>query len=151
LGKECSPNGKVLHPKIGNELLSIISSRFGVSCSGNDRIPQIVCALSLFLLVGIVVAGIVKKELRFRWNFPATIFIALYLCYGIGVFFTDYLDLGLKALEYKLSLLLFPFVFSFVPKKSPPLELIGAGFLIGLLTLIHSGDFSFYHTLSRIE
>lgn len=91
------------------------------------------------LLVGIVVAGIVKKELRFRWNAPATIFIALYICYGIGVFFTDYLDLGLKALEYKLSLLLFPIVFSFVPKKNPLLELIGAGLLIGILVLYIQG------------
>ena len=91
------------------------------------------------LLVGIVVAGIVKKELRFRWNGPATIFIALYFCYGIGVLFSDYIDLGLKALEYKLSLLLFPIVFSFVPKKKPPLELIGAGFLIGILVLYIQG------------
>ena len=69
--------------------------------------------IALFALV--VIYGVVKKKLRFQWNWILFGFCSLYVLYALYVLPSNHVDIGMKYLEYKLSLLVFPILFSFRP------------------------------------
>lgn len=94
-----------------------------------------------FLLV--LMIGAIKKQLSFQWNTMNTLFVAFYLAYFIGMFFTDNQELANKYLEYKLAFLVFPVIFSLSPKveisiKKPTLAAIFGVLVLSVLGWIHS-------------
>jgi O-antigen ligase len=69
------------------------------------------------VLFGItVVYGIIKKELVFTFHLLPALLVLLYILYLVYAIPTNHLPIALDFLEYKLSLLAFPFLFSFEPK-----------------------------------
>ena len=94
-----------------------------------------------FLLVLII--GAIKKQLSFQWNTMNTLFVAFYLAYFIGMFFTDNQELANKYLEYKLAFLVFPLIFSLSPRaeismRKPALAAIFGVLILSVLGWIHS-------------
>lgn len=96
-------------------------------------------ALGILLFVPLLVVGIVKKTLGFSFNWMNLLFIALYGLYFAYCLFTRHWDWASKYLEYKLSFLIFPLIFSFVPKEKPDLRLSALTFIIGTVILIFWG------------
>jgi O-antigen ligase len=91
----------------------------------------------LLALFGItVVFGIIKKELVFTFHLlPALLFLfyILYLVYAIP---TNHLPVTLDFLEYKLSLLAFPFLLCFEPKFCINWKYVFYSFLIAVTLLV---------------
>lgn len=71
----------------------------------------------VLIMMGFMVAGIVRKELVFKFSWIAGLMTALYVAYIIGTMYSDHIDAALVTLEHKLSLLLFPVILSFRPKS----------------------------------
>jgi len=95
--------------------------------------PRII-GMAFIPLIIIYAVGIVKRKFTFRLDFITILFVALYLTYLVGAFFTNDELAAFKTLEYKLSLLLIPVLFSFKPKvwisiKKPILGLISGSIL----------------------
>lgn len=91
-------------------------------------------------LIIIYAIGISKGKFSFRIDFITILFIALYSTYLVGAFFTNNESVAIKTLEYKLSFLLIPVLFSFKPKvwisiKKPILGLISGSILAMLYGL----------------
>ncbi len=78
--------------------------------------PQLV-GLGIVIFVGLWVVGLSKKFLIFRLNWLNTALFLLYIAYAAGVLFTNHADVASRYLEYKLSLIIFPLLFSFPTKK----------------------------------
>ncbi len=72
-------------------------------------------AIALMFIAWIIVPG--KSLKRNKW--PMLIFIALYLFHLLGMFFTEDVSRGLRDLEQKFSLLLFPVLFGTFPQWRP--------------------------------
>lgn len=73
--------------------------------------------LSIGILLLTVVGGALRQKLTFKWSLGATLFVLFYVIYLVGTFWTNHWDIASKYLEYKLSLLIFPILLSFRPKK----------------------------------
>ncbi len=98
--------------------------------------------LPILCLVIITIIGVIRKELTFKLNLIAILLITLYGMYALYAIGSDHPDLAASYLEYKLSFVLFPILFSFQPKEfkveHPLIGLIlGSGLLL-LLNLINS-------------
>lgn len=89
--------------------------------------------IALYALV--LVFGAVKKYVHFEFNKVLLLFLLLYISYTIGSLFTEHKDVALKYLEYKLSFVLFPILFSFKSKEKISLEFIGIGLVLGTVFL----------------
>ena len=53
------------------------------------------------------------RKLKFRLSWPLLAIATLFILYGLALYGSDHLNEGLKIMEYKMTLLIFPFVFSF--------------------------------------
>lgn len=98
-------------------------------------------SLTIVVFALVTIFGAIKKHLVFRFNSILILFIALYLCYVIGYFFTDNQQVAGKYLEYKMALALLPLLFSFSSKNIYNytvifLGLFGGIFIFGGLGLI---------------
>lgn len=98
----------------------------------------------LIVLFGVVVLwGILQKKLRFTFNGIAVAFSALYALYALYILNSPHIEQETKFLEYKLSFLAFPILFSFRPnfileRKKIMEFVIAAIFLLGLLYTGHA-------------
>jgi O-antigen ligase len=91
----------------------------------------------LLALFGItVVYGIIKKELVFTFYFLPSLLVLLYILYLVYALPTNHLPIALDFLEYKLSLLAFPFVLAFEPKFRVNWKYVFYSFLIAVLLLV---------------
>ena len=91
----------------------------------------------LLALFGItVVYGIIKKELVFTFHLLPTLLVLLYILYSVYAIPTNHLPIALDFLEYKLSLLAFPFLFSFEPKFRVNWKYVFYSFLIAVSLLV---------------
>ena len=68
--------------------------------------------LFFILLITVVLLGIIKKEVSFQLNIISSLFLLFYLCYLIGIIFTNDINAGVFELEKKLSFLIFPLLLS---------------------------------------
>lgn len=66
--------------------------------------------IGIVLLAVTVFYGYRKKWLRFHFNKITILFVLLYLIYLTGVLFTHHMKEALSGLEYKLSLIVLPFL-----------------------------------------
>ena len=91
----------------------------------------------LLALFGItVVYGIIKKELVFTFHLLPTLLVSLYILYLVYAIPTKHLPIALDFLEYKLSLLAFPFLFCFEPKFRVNWKYVFYSFLIAVSLLV---------------
>ena len=91
----------------------------------------------LLALFGItVVYGIIKKELVFTFHLLPALLVLLYILYLVYAIPTNHLPIALDFLEYKLSLLAFPFVLSFEPKFRVNWKYVFYSFLIAVSLLV---------------
>lgn len=91
----------------------------------------------LLALFGItVVYGIIKKELVFTFHLLPALLVLLYILYLLYAIPTNHLPIALDFLEYKLSLLAFPFLLSFEPKFRVNWKYVFYSFLIAVLLLV---------------
>tara|TARA_R110002072_G_scaffold20688_2_gene74812 strand:- start:13780 stop:15027 length:1248 start_codon:yes stop_codon:yes gene_type:complete len=101
-------------------------------------IPSMISiGIALFFLV--FVKGLISKELKFKFHIVYLLFSLFYLAYVIGVFYTNNNAIAFQYLEYKLSFLLFPILFSFVPKDPLAYDKIVFGFVLGVVVVIVYG------------
>ena len=91
----------------------------------------------LLALFGItVVYGIIKKELVFTFHLLPTLLVSLYILYLVYAIPTKHLPIALDFLEYKLSLLAFPFLICFEPKFRVNWKYVFYSFLIAVSLLV---------------
>lgn len=93
-----------------------------------------IAAWAVFLIVG----GI-RKKVRFVFSKINLIWIGFYLLYAFGCFFTNHSDIAGRYLEYKLSFLIFPILFSFFPKERFSMAPIISWMVAGSIWLIGLG------------
>ena len=94
--------------------------------------------LFCLLFLVIVITGIVKKELTFKFNrilLGITLFLPYYSLYAMNAIDPQEAMFGI---EKKLSFVLFPIVFSFVPKFYLNKRFLENGFLISLFLMLFS-------------
>lgn len=91
----------------------------------------------LVCLFGLVVVyGILKKELVFTFQLLPSLLALLYIIYLVYAIPTNHLPIALDFLEYKLSLLVFPFLFSFQPKYRLDWKYVCYSFLLAVTVLV---------------
>jgi O-antigen ligase len=95
-------------------------------------IPKIV-VLGFILMFFSVIFGIKNKQVKFHVDYVLLSFTILYLAYLIGCIFTDNPDAAGKYLEYKLSFILVPILFSFRPKFNVNLSFPISGLSLGII------------------
>ena len=99
--------------------------------------------LGIIVFVLATIVGVVRKQLEFKFNTNLALFIALFLAYAIGIFFTENpQDIG-KYMESKLSYVAFPILFFFRPKtfkidlRWPGLALIMGVIIVSIIGLVN--------------
>lgn len=86
------------------------------------------------------VYGVLKRNLVFKTNRVFYLFILFYILYVIGILFTNNMQQSLDYLEYKLSFIVFPLLFSFQLKQDRlRIELVGGMFLVGVVSTMVLG------------
>lgn len=96
-------------------------------------------AVAIILFIPLAIVGYKKHYFHFKFNRLALLFIIAYGFYLYYCLFTRHVDSASKYLEYKLSFLLVPLLFSFVPKERMQVQLPIIGFLIGTFMLFING------------
>lgn len=81
----------------------------------------------------LIISGYLKGKIQFNWTWIHTFFSLLYLFYLISFLWTEAPEIGLKQLEYKLSLIVFPILFAFKSKKQIPFSPIIWIWMVGLI------------------
>jgi O-antigen ligase len=104
--------------------------------------PKLV-GLGVVLLILVLLLGAVLKHLVFRFRPMFLLPVALYLAYLTGILFTNHPVLANGYAESKLSFLIFPVIFSFVPKNGIQLRgsIIGAAIgivITGIIGILNS-------------
>ncbi|MCO4813381.1 MAG: O-antigen ligase family protein [Flavobacteriales bacterium] len=102
-------------------------------------VPSLV-GVGIIILLAVWVFGIIKREVEFKFNFLNLLLLVFYVVYLFGVLYTNNMDLAGKYLEYKMALILFPVVFSFMPKNKlslriPALFMIAATAIVSIIGL----------------
>lgn len=100
--------------------------------------PKMIVLPILFMVIALIVGGI-KRELQFQFHLPLLLLALLYLAYLFGSYFTFRPDLASKYIEYKLSFLLFPILFSWVPKKKYSIQIIPVVLTVSILLISFVG------------
>lgn len=77
--------------------------------------PKLISILIILLAI-LVIVGYVKKEFSFKFYLPHLFLSLLYVAYMIGIFFTNNATLASGYAENKLSFIVFPILFSFLPR-----------------------------------
>jgi len=96
----------------------------------------------LFIVLTLVFAiiGAARKQMKFQVSTINVLFLCLYLVYLIGCLYTNNSDLASKYLEYKLSFVLFPLIFSFIPTGGKiSIKPAGVGLIIGTVIVAAIG------------
>ena len=102
--------------------------------------------LFIFVLILIVLFGYYKKDISFKFSRIFILFFSFYFFYLIGSIWTNHLSIALGYLEKKISLLLFPLLFSFrLVKGNISLYKPILFFLIGLIFLSIAGFVNSFH------
>lgn len=96
-------------------------------------------ALFFIMFVPLAVIGFKKKFLQFKINPFTLLFVVLYLLYAFYCLFTRNSDLANKYLEYKLSFVVFPILFLFVPRQKLSVEIPVIGVLLATCVLFVAG------------
>ncbi len=99
-------------------------------------------AIGILLFFAISALGIVKKYLKFHLNKLGVLFILLYLSYFVGSFYTNNTDIANKYLEYKLTFLLIPFLFSLKSKDLITIRIPASILIVGVLLVTVLGFFN---------
>ncbi|MCH2223923.1 MAG: O-antigen ligase family protein [Crocinitomicaceae bacterium] len=89
-------------------------------------------SIAIIALLGVIIVGYVKRELKFEWTKVSTILVLFYIIYLISAFWTTDARLAGSYLEYKLSLIIFPVLFSFKSKNKWIISPIIWGWFIGV-------------------
>ncbi len=97
-------------------------------------LPKLVVLGFLFMFTTIVY-GLTKKQFSFQFDSILAAFAVLYLIYLLGAVFTHNPSAASRYLEYKLSFLLVPFLFSFRPKFRSNLSFPIIGLSLGILAV----------------
>jgi O-antigen ligase len=101
--------------------------------------PKISNLFILFIFI-VLVLGYIKKNIYFRFNKLSYYFIGFYICYLIGAIWTNHPSIAIGYLEKKLSLIVFPLLFSFKLREGKlSLRLPIIAFVFGLLCLTTYG------------
>ena len=104
----------------------------------------------IILWTGLIIWGVSRGEVKFEWKLISSFFIGLYLLYLVGIVNTEFQEIGLKYLEYKMGLVLLPALFCFQPKERIEwsavvksfIAAIGVAGILGLINLLKIGDLS---------
>jgi O-antigen ligase len=111
---------------------SVFTSIIGLILFLLSVFPHFV-TLGIVLLALTIIYGYVKKQVTFRMNKITLLFVTLYLAYVVGLFFSDNLNTGFKYLEYKLSLLVFPFLLMIQSREPVSHRNVFIGFISGCI------------------
>ena len=95
--------------------------------------------LAIILVFLIAIVGIVKKHIVFKFNLTLLFLALLYVAYLVGVLFTENQVLANRYIENKLSFIIFPIIFSLLPKKGIDLKFPILGLLLGVILTIVLG------------
>ncbi|MEI8116417.1 MAG: O-antigen ligase family protein [Flavobacteriia bacterium] len=95
-------------------------------------LPKMV-VLGFMLMFASIIFGIKNKQVKFHVDSILLSFALLYVAYLIGCIFTNNPDAAGKYLEYKLSFILVPILFSFRPKFKVNLAFPIVGLSIGIM------------------
>lgn len=95
-------------------------------------LPKMVVLGFIFMFASIIF-GIKNKQVKFQLDSVLNSFALLYVAYLIGCIFTHNSDAAGKYLEYKLSFILVPILFSFRPKFTVNLSFPIYGLSIGII------------------
>lgn len=98
-------------------------------------IPFLIGPLSLLFLL-IVIYGIYSKELKFKFNFLLLGILLFFPFYMLYTFNTSHQQEAMFSLEKKLSFVIFPILFSFVPNFKVNRKLIEDLFLLAVFLLM---------------
>jgi O-antigen ligase len=105
-------------------------------------------ALAIVLFVPILIIGIKHKKLFFKFNWLNLSFVVFYMLYLFYCMFTRHSDIASKYLEYKLSFILFPLIFSFKTKEIPIFKWIIISFISSSFVLAFLGFINSYECYS---
>lgn len=114
--------------------------------------PKLIALGFILLFITLLVAGF-KKQLKFTLQPVLLGFILFYLAYFVGYFFTENAHLAGNYLEYKLSFILIPLLFSFRPKFNVETSYSIIGLVLGVVTISILGiskAFSIYSTTGNL-
>lgn len=95
-------------------------------------LPKMV-VLGFILMFASIIFGIKNKQVKFHVDSILLSFTVLYIAYLIGCIFTNNPDAAGRYLEYKLSFILVPLLFSFRPKFNVNLAFPIVGLSIGIM------------------
>ncbi len=88
--------------------------------------------ISFVLIFGVQVVGLIQRKITFNINKTTYLLVLFYLVYLVGCLFTDDYNQAMKYLEYKLSFIFLPILFSFQPKTSINLKQVFLLYLLGV-------------------
>jgi O-antigen ligase len=101
-------------------------------------------ALAFLIFVVLIVVGALKKKINFKFNTINSLFVVFYLLYVFYAIYSNHLSDAVKYFENKLSFLVLPILFFFLPKEKMAFKWTIRGFLIAVFLLaIQSLVFSF--------
>ncbi len=106
-------------------------------------------AMAFLGFVPIIAYGLITKAMRFKLTLVPILFIGLYLLYVAYCSITDHPDIAGRYLEYKLSLILLPFLLAFKPKKPVNWSITILMFLIGMLILTVQGLYASFNCFGQ--
>lgn len=101
-------------------------------------------ALAYLVLIVLLIVGISKKKVKFTFNFTIFLFILFYGLYVFYALYTNHVSDAFRYFENKLTFIVLPLFFFFLPKEKMAFKWTIRGFLIAILLLaIQSLVFSF--------
>ncbi len=101
-------------------------------------------ALAYLVLFVLLIVGISKKKVKFTFNFTTFLFVLFYGFYVFYALYTNHVSDALRYFENKLTFLVLPLFFFFLPKEKMAFKWTIRGFLIAVFLLaIQSLVFSF--------
>ena len=105
--------------------------------------PKLV-PITIILLFITIIFGVKKSYLEFKINLLNILFVGFYLAYFIGFFFTKDSALAKSYLENKLSFIIFPILFSFIPNFKLSLRIPTIGLITSIVLITFWGFFKVY-------
>jgi O-antigen ligase len=101
-------------------------------------------ALAYLVLIVLLIVGISKKKVKFTFNFTTFLFILFYGLYVFYALYTNHVSDAFRYFENKLTFIVLPLFFFFLPKEKMAFKWTIRGFLIAVFLLaIQSLVFSF--------
>jgi O-antigen ligase len=101
-------------------------------------------ALAYLVLIVLLIVGISKNKVKFTFNFTTFLFVLFYGFYVFYALYTNHVSDALRYFENKLTFLVLPLFFFFLPKEKMAFKWTIRGFLIAVFLLaIQSLVFSF--------